>query len=80
MAAAPAVEIPVRQVKPTSRVVFTQGGRGGVGKTAFSTLLVEWYRTKNAPLALIDMSLHGASGETGVGSIVEVPRKKKSGS
>jgi len=29
---------------------------------------------------LRDLGLHGASGETGVGSIVEVTRKKKSGS
>ena len=49
------VEIPDHDLKPTSRIVFTQGGKGGVGKTAFSTLLVEWYDTQNAPLALIDM-------------------------
>jgi len=49
------VEIPDHDVKPTSRIVFTQGGKGGVGKTAFSTLLIEWYATQNAPLALIDM-------------------------
>ena len=51
----PVVEMPVHQMKPTSRIVFTQGGKGGVGKTAFSTLLVEWYASKKAPLALIDM-------------------------
>jgi MinD-like ATPase involved in chromosome partitioning or flagellar assembly len=51
----PVVEMPVHQTKPTSRIVFTQGGKGGVGKTAFSTLLVEWYASKKAPLALIDM-------------------------
>lgn len=55
MAAAPAVEIPVCQMKPTSRIVFTQGGKGGVGKTAFSALLVEWYERKKAAPALIDM-------------------------
>jgi MinD-like ATPase involved in chromosome partitioning or flagellar assembly len=49
------VETPVREVTPSSRIVFTQGGKGGVGKTAFSTLLVEWYATQGAPLALIDM-------------------------
>ncbi|HMF78789.1 MAG TPA: hypothetical protein VK604_24240 [Bryobacteraceae bacterium] len=49
------VEIPGHDLKPTSRIVFTQGGEGGVGKTAFSTLLIEWYATQNAPLALIDM-------------------------
>ena len=51
----PVVEMPIHQTKPTSRIVFTQGGKGGVGKTAFSTLLVEWYASKKAPLALIDM-------------------------
>ncbi len=55
MATAPGVEIPARQAKPTSRIVFTQGGKGGVGKTAFCALLVEWYENKKAPLALIDM-------------------------
>jgi Mrp family chromosome partitioning ATPase len=48
------VDISVRSTKPTSRVVFTQGGKGGVGKTAFSTLLVEWYASQGAPVALID--------------------------
>ena len=43
------------QTRPTGRIVFTQGGKGGVGKTAFSTLLVEWYGTKKVPVALIDM-------------------------
>lgn len=57
----PVVEIPVRQMKPTSRVVFTQGGKGGVGKTAFSTLLVEWYASKKVPLALIDMDSENKS-------------------
>jgi hypothetical protein len=38
-----------------SRVVFTQGGKGGVGKTAFTTLLVEWYATHKVSHGLIDM-------------------------
>ena len=38
------VKLPAPQSGPTSRVVFTQGGKGGVGKTAFTTMLVEWYR------------------------------------
>jgi MinD-like ATPase involved in chromosome partitioning or flagellar assembly len=57
----PVVEMPVHQMKPTSRIVFTQGGKGGVGKTAFSTLLVEWYASKNAPPALIDMDSENKS-------------------
>ena len=35
--------------------MFTQGGKGGVGKSAFATMLVEWYRKQGAPIALIDM-------------------------
>jgi len=35
----PVVEIPMRQMKPTSRVVFTQGGKGGVGKTTTTAAL-----------------------------------------
>ncbi len=53
--ASPVVEIPVQHMKSTSRIVFTQGGKGGVGKTAFSTLLVEWYASKKAPSAPIHM-------------------------
>jgi hypothetical protein len=51
----PVIEISSCGMKPSSRIVFTQGGKGGVGKTAFSTLLVEWYATQGAPVALIDM-------------------------
>jgi hypothetical protein len=46
---------PVRKVQPASRVVFTEGGKGGVGKTAFSSLLVEWYGKQNTPHALLDL-------------------------
>jgi len=65
MAAAPQrVEIPQRA--PTSRIVFTQGGKGGVGKTAFTTMLVEWYAAHTGLPALIDMDTenkaHGSLG------------------
>jgi hypothetical protein len=43
------------QGPPAARVIFTQGGKGGVGKTALATMLVEWYRQRNVPHALIDM-------------------------
>jgi hypothetical protein len=59
--ASPVVEIPVRQTKPTNRIAFLQGGKGGVGKTAFATMLIEWYRAKNAPVALIDMDSENKS-------------------
>ena len=55
------VELPVPESGPTSRIVFTQGGKGGVGKTAFTTMLVEWYATHGTPHALIDMDTENKS-------------------
>ena len=49
------LESPVSEVAPSSRVVFTQGGKGGVGKTAFATMLVEWYAHRNVRHGLLDM-------------------------
>src|SRR5882757_8122019 len=45
----------IQKAQPSSRVVFTEGGKGGVGKTAFSSLLVEWYRKQSTPHALLDL-------------------------
>jgi hypothetical protein len=59
--ASPVVEIPVRHVNPTSRIAFLQGGKGGVGKTAFATMLIEWYRSKEAGVAVIDMDSENKS-------------------
>ena len=55
--AAALTQIPVTPKKrePTSRVIFTQPGKGGVGKTAFMTMLVEWYAAHQTEVALIDM-------------------------
>jgi MinD-like ATPase involved in chromosome partitioning or flagellar assembly len=48
--------MPVKQQPlTTSRIVFTEGGKGGVGKTAFTSLLVEWYAQKGAPFTLLDL-------------------------
>ncbi|HEX4166646.1 MAG TPA: hypothetical protein VHZ55_14355 [Bryobacteraceae bacterium] len=55
MTAAEAIARPVRNTEPISRVVFTEGGKGGVGKTAFTSLLVEWYATHNTPHTLLDL-------------------------
>ena len=50
------VEVPVaRETTITSRIVFTQGGKGGVGKTAFTSLLVEWYARQNLRYSLLDL-------------------------
>ena len=55
------IENPIRQTAPNSRIAFLQGGKGGVGKTAFATMLIEWYRAKRAPIALIDMDSENKS-------------------
>src|SRR5690349_21565321 len=55
MATAEATAIPIRKSKPSSRVIFTEGGKGGVGKTAFTSLLVEWYVKHNTPHSLLDL-------------------------
>jgi MinD-like ATPase involved in chromosome partitioning or flagellar assembly len=59
--AAAVVEIPAREAKPTSRIVFTEGGKGGVGKSAFATMLVEWYRKQSVAVSLIDMDSENKS-------------------
>src|ERR1700751_6426714 len=41
--------------EPSSRVIFTEGGKGGVGKTAFSTALVEWFDANQIPYKLLDL-------------------------
>jgi hypothetical protein len=55
MSVATQMPVPIRRTEPVSRVVFTQGGKGGVGKTAFVTMLVEWYWAHETEVALIDM-------------------------
>ena len=55
MSAVAATLVAIAKTEPLSRVVFTQGGKGGTGKTAFTTMLVEWYAAHKTPCALIDM-------------------------
>ena len=55
MATAEAIAIPIRKSQPSSRVIFTEGGKGGVGKTAFTSMLVEWYAKHNTPHTLLDL-------------------------
>ena len=56
MAAFAAVEpISSPPIAPASRIVFTQGGKGGVGKTTFTSGLIEWYARQKAPCALLDL-------------------------
>lgn len=42
-------------LEPSSRVIFTEGGKGGVGKTAFTTGLVEWFDANQIPYKLLDL-------------------------
>ena len=55
MAAVTQLSVTAQKTEPISRVVFTQGGKGGTGKTAFATMLVEWYAAHKTPVVLIDM-------------------------
>jgi MinD-like ATPase involved in chromosome partitioning or flagellar assembly len=61
---ATAVEVrptPVPKPPPATRIVFTQGGKGGVGKTGFATMLVDWYAARRVEPALIDMDTENKS-------------------
>ena len=49
------IPAPVVAAGPSSRIVFTQGGKGGVGKTAFTSLLVDWYAKQGVPYTLLDL-------------------------
>ena len=61
VATATEMSAPLQKPAPASRVVFTEGSKGGTGKTAFSTMLVEWYAAHNIPCALIDMDTENKS-------------------
>lgn len=42
-------------MKPYKKVVFTPGGKGGVGKTTVSVALAEWYAENQIPCTLLDL-------------------------
>lgn len=48
----------------SKRVIFTQGGKGGVGKTTLAVSLVEWFRNKKIPIQILDFDVENeeASG------------------
>lgn len=39
----------------SKRVVFTMGGKGGVGKTAVVVALAEWFQANEIPVTLLDL-------------------------
>lgn len=39
----------------TKRVVFTMGGKGGVGKTGVVVALAEWFQVNEIPVTLLDL-------------------------
>jgi hypothetical protein len=46
---------------PRTRVVFTQGGKGGVGKTGFMIHLTEWFVANQIPFTLLDLDTENKS-------------------
>lgn len=43
------------QQQETKRVVFTMGGKGGVGKTGCMLALAEWFEANEIPFTLLDL-------------------------
>src|SRR5277367_4626017 len=41
--------------KKSKRVVFTMGGKGGVGKTGLMAALAEWFEATEIPFTLLDL-------------------------
>lgn len=39
----------------TKRVIFTMGGKGGVGKTGVVVALAEWFQANEIPITLLDL-------------------------
>ena len=39
----------------TKRVIFTMGGKGGVGKTGVVVALAEWFQANEIPVTLLDL-------------------------
>jgi MinD-like ATPase involved in chromosome partitioning or flagellar assembly len=46
---------PTSQTDISKRVIFTMGGKGGVGKTSFVLALAEWFENYQIPVRLLDL-------------------------
>ena len=44
-----------------SRIVFTEGGKGGVAKTEVALSLVSWYQEKLVPVSLLDFDVENTN-------------------
>ena len=53
--------VPNEATMPRKRVVFTQGGKGGVGKTGFMIHLAEWFVANRIPFTLLDLDTENKS-------------------
>jgi len=49
------------QTDLSKRVIFTMGGKGGVGKTSFVLALAEWFENHQIPVQLLDLDTENKS-------------------
>ncbi len=52
---------PAASPQAHKRVVFTKGGKGGVGKTGFMIHLAEWFIANEIPFTLLDLDTENKS-------------------
>lgn len=48
-------------MKPSKRIIFTQGGKGGVGKTELQLSLIPWIRIQGHEPALLDFDVENTN-------------------
>ncbi|MDA0811878.1 MAG: hypothetical protein O3C21_05760 [Verrucomicrobia bacterium] len=54
-------KVPTASLSKRPRIVFTQGGKGGVGKTDLSLSLVSWYRQNGVAPILFDFDIENTN-------------------
>ena len=54
-------QLPTDAPQSHKRIVFTQGGKGGVGKTGFMIHLAEWFLANEIPFTLLDLDTENKS-------------------